>query len=364
MSVADRMVKYDKMTLDIEDCVEHSMKCRDSRSMWRIRESVLLLLLVATLMLAGCGGDTPDEEATAGPDTSGQVVVVLPTAEQAAPAATEVPPTVTPTPTPPAPLAAMVNGQYVFLADYEARVRQYEEALFDQGVDPNTEEGQGFLRDARRDVLEGMIDTALIEQEAGALGITLTDEELEAQVISDIEEGGGQQAFEEWLQGTGLTRDDYKEMIRQSIVSQRVMEVVTAAVGSVAEQVHVRHIVVDSEEAAQEIKAMLEGGADFTELARERSLDLITKDNGGDLGWFPRGVVALELETAAFGLQPGGVSDVIQLGVGYYILIQVLERDAAHPLSPEAQYELRMALFEEWLAEKRAAATIERFVAE
>ncbi len=331
--------------------------------MWRIRQGALWLLLVAALLLAGCGGDTPDEAATAGPDTSGQVVVVSPTAEEAAPAATEVPPTVTPTPTPPAPLAAMVNGQYIFLADYEVRVSQYEEALFDQGVDPNTEEGQGLLRDARRDVLEGMIDTAVIEQEAAALGVTLTDGELEAQVISDIEQGGGQQAFDEWLQVTGLTRDDYKEMIRQFIVSQRVLEVVTTEVGSVAEQVHARHIVVDSVEEAQEIKAMLEDGADFTELARERSLDLITKDNGGDLGWFPRGVVAVDLETAAFGLQPGGVSDVIQLGEGYHI-IQVMERDAAHPLSPEAQYELRMALFEEWLVEKRAAATIERFVDE
>ncbi len=331
--------------------------------MWRIRQGALWLLLVAALMLTACGGDTPDQPEMASSETSGQVVVVSPTPEEAAPAATDIPPTVTPTPTPPAPLAAMVNGQYVFLADYEARLSQYEEALFEQGVDPNTEEGQGLLRDARRDVLEGMIDTALVEQEAGALGVTLTEEELEAQVVWDIEVGGGQEAFDEYLRGTGLTRDDYKEMIRQSMISQRVMEVVTAAVGSEAEQVHVRHIMVDSMEAAQEIKAMLEGGADFAELARERSLDLVTKDNGGDLGWFPRGLVAVELETVAFGLQPGQVSDVIQLGEGYHI-IQVMERDAAHPLSPEEQFSLRMALFEEWLAEKRAGATIERFVDE
>ncbi|NIV37456.1 MAG: hypothetical protein GWN58_50975 [Anaerolineae bacterium] len=268
-----------------------------------------------------------------------------------------------PTATPPAPLAATVNGQYLFLAEYEHRVTQYEEALFELGVDPNTEEGQGYLREARTDLLEGMIDTALIEQEAPALGIALTDEELDAQVQSDIDTNGGEAAFEEWLQVTGLTRDDYREMLRQYTISQRVMEVVTAEVGETAEQVHVRHIVVESEEAALEIQTMLQEGADFVALAQERSADLATKDSGGDLGWFPRGIVAPELENAAFGLQPGQTSDVIQLGGGYHI-IQVVERDAARALSPDDQLALRQTMFDDWLAEKRASATIERFVGE
>jgi foldase protein PrsA len=184
---------------------------------------------------------------------------------------------------------------------------------------------------------------------------------LEAQVQSDIEAGGGQAAFDEWLQVTGLTRDDYREMLRQSMISQQVLEAVTSEVGAEAEQVHVRHIMVDSEEAALEIQAMLQEGADFVTLARERSLDLATKDNGGDLGWFPRGLVAPELETAAFGLQPGQISAVIQLGEGYHI-IQLVEREAAYPLSPEMQLDLRLAHLDDWLADKRAAATIERFV--
>jgi parvulin-like peptidyl-prolyl isomerase len=142
-----------------------------------------------------------------------------------------------------------------------------------------------------------------------------------------------------------------------------VLEAVTSQVGAEAEQVHVRHIMVDSEAAALEIQTMLQEGADFVTLARERSLDLATKDNGGDLGWFPRGLVAPELENAAFGLQPGQISAVIQLGEGYHI-IQLVEREAAHPLSPEMQLDLRLAVFEEWLADKRNAATIERFVGE
>ena len=346
------------------DCIEHSIKCRDSRSTSRIRQGIWWLFAFAVLLMAGCADDVatrPPQTAVAEPTE--QVVAATSTQEPEVPAATEENPTATPTVTPPAPLAATVNGQYIFLADYEQRVAQYEEALFEQGIDRNTEEGQRALRDAKRDVLEGMIDTALIEQEASALGVTLGDDELEAQVRSDIETGGGEAAFEEWLQVTGLTRDDYREMLRQSMISQRVLEAVTADVGEEAEQVHVRHIMVESEEAALEIQAMLQEGADFVALARERSMDLATKDNGGDLGWFPRGFVAVELENAAFALQPGQISGVIQLGEGYHI-IQLVEREVAYPLSPEMQLDLRLAVFDQWLAGKRDSAAIERFVGE
>ena len=353
------------MTLDIMDCIEDSIKCRDSRSISRIGQGVWWLLVVVAFLLAGCGDDivTTQPETVVDQPTE-QVVAATPTQEpSAAPVATEENPTATPTVTPPAPLAATVNGQYIFLADYEKRVTQYEEALFEQGIDRNSEEGQRAFRDAQRDVLEGMIDTALIVQEATALGVTLSEEEVEAQVQSDIETGGGEAAFEEWLQVTGLTRDDYKEMLRQSMVSQRVLEVVTADVGDEAEQVHVRHIMVESEEEALEIQAMLQEGADFVELARERSIDLATKDNGGDLGWFPRGFVAVELENAAFALQPGQISSAIQLGEGYHI-VQLVEREVAYPLSPEMQLDLRLSVFDQWLTEKRDLAAIERFVAE
>jgi parvulin-like peptidyl-prolyl isomerase len=290
------------------------------------------------------------------------VATQAPAQEPPSPAPTSVP-TITPTPTPPAPLAAQVNGQYIFLAEYERRVAQYERALLEQGIDLNTDEGQAQLEEARHDVLEGLIDSALIDQGAMAMGISLDDEELESQVEADIAAGGGQDAFEEWLQATSQTREDYKEMLRQSLLAQRVLDAVTADVGSEAEQVHARHIMVGSEEEAQQVLTMLQEGADFVALARERSLDLATKDNGGDLGWFPRGLVAPELENAAFALQPGQVSGIVYLGEGYHV-IQVVEREIARPLSPEVQLDLQLATFEGWLAELRASAVIERFVAE
>lgn len=365
----DKILKCGKMILDIVYTIRASTRGRvrlpsdqtgqAGRPGTRGRGAGPVLaccLLALGALLAACNGEgarpTPSggEPAGVASSVAGQSTTEEPTA---IPTATAMP-TVTPTPTPPAPLAAQVNGQYIFLTDYERRVAQYEQALADQGLDP---------AQARDQVLEGLIDGALIQQGAVALGIQVSDEELDRQVEADIEAGGGQAAFNEWLQATGQTREDYREMLRQSMISQRAMEAVTGGLQTEAEQVHARHIQVESEEEAREILAQLQQGADFATLARERSTDLATRENGGDLGWFPRGMVAPELENAAFALQPGEVSDVLPLGEGYH-LIQLVEREAARPLPPDMQIELQQAAFERWLAELRAAATIVRFAAE
>jgi parvulin-like peptidyl-prolyl isomerase len=257
----------------------------------------------------------------------------------------------------------VVNGQYVFLADYERRVDQYELALLDQGLDPDTQEGHAQLDQVGPDVLESMIGFVLIEQSAAALGATVSDEELEEKIEADIATGGGQAAFDEWLQATGQTREDYRAILREYMLSQGVLEAVTADVSDTAEQVRARHIVVASEGEAEEIAALLADGADFEMLAQQRSLDVATRDDGGDQGWFPRGLVATEMESAAFSLQPGELSDPFWLGEGYHIL-QVVEREDARALSPEMLVDLTMSVFERWLDEQRSAAVIERFVGE
>lgn len=353
------------MILDIVDFSKLSTRDRGFHlvSSIGLRWSWLVLLCLAFLLAACNSGGDVERATTPGEQPAVVVATVVPSQESPTLPATAAPPTLTPTPTPPAPLAALVNGQYVFLADYERRVAQFEQALLQQGVDPNTGEGQADLAQAQQDLLEGLIDAVLIEQGGAALGITVTDGEVESQVAADIAAGGGQAAFDEWLQAVGQDQADYNDMLRQSMLTQRVMEAVTADVGTEAEQIHARHILVDSEETAQQILTMLQQGSDFAALAREYSLDLASKDNGGDLGWFPRGLVPPELENEAFALQPGQVSGVVQLGEGYHV-IQVVERDAAHPLSPEVQLDLKLAMFEQWLEELRVSAVIERFVGE
>lgn len=328
--------------------------------------SVMLVLAV----LSGCGSNGVDPEpvwtAAAGvPEASEVAPAVAPATEHVPDPATALPTAVPaspmPTATPPAPLAAVVNGQYVFLADYQLRLDMYEQALLDQGLDPDTQEGHAQLDQVAEDVLENMISAVLIEQSAAGLGVTVGDEELEEQIEADIAAGGGEAAFDEWLQAIGQTRKDYREVSRLSLISQRVLDAVTADVSDTAEQVHARHIVVATEDEAEEIVGLIEGGADFADLARERSVDVASRDDGGDFGWFPRGLVAPEIENAAFSLKPGEISDVFILAESYHIVL-VVERDDARELSPEALIELRLSVFDRWLDEQRADAKIERLV--
>jgi len=246
-----------------------------------------------------------------------------------------------PSPTPSEPLAAIVNGQPILLADYQQLLAEYEAALVSRGFDLDTEEGQQMLAQASRQVLDVMIEQVLIEQAAAREKVTVTDGELDAIIQRDIEEGGGAEKFAAWLQANGWTEEDYRKRLRSQLLTSKMIERVTSSVPTTAEQVHARHILVATEAEAQSILNQLLAGADFATLAQQYSLDEATKVNGGDLGFFPRGILlAPEVEDAAFSLQPGQISGVIASQFGYHI-VQVLERVPDYPLSEDALGALR-----------------------
>lgn len=86
------------------------------------------------------------------------------------------------------------------------------------------------------------------------------------------------------------------------------------------EEVHARHILVDTEDEAKKIIAELDNGADFAELAKERSTGP-SADNGGDLGYFSKGQMVPEFEEVAFSLNPGEYTETpVQTQFGYHVI--------------------------------------------
>jgi parvulin-like peptidyl-prolyl isomerase len=119
---------------------------------------------------------------------------------------------------------------------------------------------------------------------------------------------------------------------------------------------------VGSLEEADLLRRRIVAGADFADLALAYSVDLSTRLAGGDLGWFSRGTLTVpELEEAAFALQPGELSEVIETMLGYHVL-ELLDK-AERPLAWDALQVRRRQAVETWLATQREAAEIEIFIA-
>ena len=271
-------------------------------------------------------------------------------------------PVVLSSPTPEPPMAALVNGQPVYLSDYERELGRYEASLLSRGIDPSTPEGQENLVQARAWILNVMIEQVLTEQAAAAAGVVVSDAEVDAYVQVMIDENGGEQAFRDKLAEWGETTEDAWREVRAQLIGMAMTQRVVENVPTTADHVHARHILVDTSSEAERILAQLQAGADFAALARAYSQDTSTRDSGGDLGFFPQGIlVAAEVEEAAFALQPGQFSGVVGSVLGHHI-VQVVERDPARSVSPENLRLLQDRAVQEWIEGLWAQATVQRFV--
>ena len=123
------------------------------------------------------------------------------------------------------------------------------------------------------------------------------------------------------------------------------------------------HILVDSEDKAKALKAEIDGGKDFAEVAKANSSDG-SAANGGDLGWFGMGQMVPEFETAVVALEPGQVSAPVKSQFGWHLIKLNEKRETAPPpldqARPEIENKLRQEALEAKLVELRAAAKIEK----
>lgn len=165
---------------------------------------------------------------------------------------------------------------------------------------------------------------------------------------------GYQEQFNKALEGyaeIGLTEEQYRRLFETELLRTKLLEVVTADTPKEEEQVWARHILVKSEEAAKAVIERLNNGEDFATLATELSEDTGSAVNGGDLGWFGKGQMVPEFETAAFNLEDGKISEPIQSNFGWHI-IQKLGR-ATIPLTASEYQQARETAFNDFLANLR-----------
>ncbi len=123
------------------------------------------------------------------------------------------------------------------------------------------------------------------------------------------------------------------------------------------------HILVDSEEKATELKAEIDGGADFAELAKANSSDG-SAASGGDLGWFGPGQMVPEFEAAVTAMEVGQVAGPVQSQFGWHLIKLNDKRETAPPALEEArpviEDQLRQEALQARVAQLKEGATIEK----
>jgi foldase protein PrsA len=332
-----------------------------------MKAKYLFVLLLVALLVAACGPEmvtpTPQVEA----DSTQEAAIAVSNGMATPMPGETITATVPMTPTggievalaaiePVDGVLATVNGQEITWADYEPELTQaLHSVTLQYGVDWNQPENLDLLATFQDDILQTVISRTVIRQSAAKEGIEASQEAVDARVeeeMTAIVDSGQFGSWEQFLDKYGLTEEYFARLMEDAVLIDEISE--AHAPSREVEQVHARHILVADQETGEQVLARLEAGEDWAALASELSQDTSNKDSGGDLGWFPRGMMVAEFEDAVSSLEPGATSDPIQTDYGYHI-IQVLEKGMREV--DDATYESMMSeAFQSWLDEQTAAA--------
>ena len=157
-----------------------------------------------------------------------------------------------------------------------------------------------------------------------------------------------------------MSEADFRRVIEAGLLRQKLQTAIGAQVPTAEEQVHARHILVSTYTETLQIEDQLNKGGDFAKLAEQYSTDTGSKAQGGDLGWFPRGVMVKEFEDAAFSLGINQISQPITTSFGIHI-IQVLGHEQDRPLDSSTLQQLQTNAFNDWLQQARLTAKINQY---
>jgi peptidyl-prolyl cis-trans isomerase C len=158
----------------------------------------------------------------------------------------------------------------------------------------------------------------------------------------------------QYLEERALRRAYFADKIAAGVTPETVQAAYDAFVAGFQpqEEVHARHILVATRQDAEAIKAELAAGKPFELLAMEKSTDPSGAQNGGDLGFFSRGMMVKPFEDAAFALtEPGQLSEPIESQFGWHIIKLEEKRQSQPPsleeVGPQLQQQVMFKAFED-----------------
>jgi len=243
---------------------------------------------------------------------------------------------------------ARVNGEAIKKWEFDDAVRRIEARA---GSPVPTEKRDEVLRG----VLDQLVAYHLIAQESRSRKMGPTDADVDARIAQIKGSFPSEDAFQQGIQAQGLTVDEFRAQARLSLEVAKFLETEVASKVAVTdsevdafykqnldrfkqgESVRARHILIGvpqtapadarskARQTARSVIGQLKRGTAFEEVAREMSSDTGSAQNGGDLGFFPKGQMTPAFEQAAFALKVGQTSGIVETPFGFHI-IRVIER--------------------------------------
>ena len=241
--------------------------------------------------------------------------------------------------------ALTINGEDVSREKLQAQV---DHMINQRGLNSGGITQPAAFKQIQEEVVDQLIVQELLWQEAKRRDFVVEDEFVDERLQQMKSGFDTELAFLFKIQAGGFTEETYREDIRQQVSVQRMISRGIAPKIAVSDEdverfyeqnisemrrpveVHARHILIKAEsadtEAIQSARAEIDSilvdiraGKDFVELATTRS-QAPSAPRGGDLGYFAPGQMVAPFEKAAFALQPGEVSEVVQTQFGYHII--------------------------------------------
>ena len=254
--------------------------------------------------------------------------------------------------------AAVVGGIWFFAGQGQDKTIASvgDDKIMESQFHSKLEQTQGA-----KDNLHKLIDDLVIQHQAKAQGFTVTDAEVEEELNNFVKErfNDDKSQLETALKDYNMTLDVLKSDIRVGLLGQKMAakgvtitdqeikdyyEQNKESMGE-QEELKARHILVKDEAKAKDLFAKLKANInDFEKLAKENSEDPGSKENGGMLEPFGKGVMVPEFEKAAFAAKVNDLVGPVKSEFGYHI-IQVLEhKEAKVPTLEEVKEKITKTL--------------------
>lgn len=125
--------------------------------------------------------------------------------------------------------------------------------------------------------------------------------------------------------------NNLRDIFEIQLLREKLIEVISADLEPIKEEVWARHILVETKEEALEVVSKLNEGGDFHELAATYSTDESNSGEGGNLGWFDKNTMVTEFSDAAFSLEEGEISDPVETTFGFHIIQVLAKRESQVP---------------------------------